>query len=127
VDISSKNIEQRLDFWMNEFMTMGTSNHSPAVVNTDGSRTPHSSSIGSSDFHAEQLHLVNSVFFSVVVNKVDKVGKQQTISKEDRIDQLELSLQSWCTNAQQKYNITNSITRHYVSAKTGENVDNAFN
>jgi GTPase SAR1 family protein len=70
VDINSAEFEHRLDFWINEFMTMGT----PATqVNTDGSRTAHSSSVGSSDYHADQLQVVSSVFFSVLVNKVDKV------------------------------------------------------
>lgn len=52
VDINSKNIEQRLDFWMNEFMTMGTAGTN-ALVNTDGTRTGHSSSVGSTDLHAD--------------------------------------------------------------------------
>ncbi len=70
MDVNCSEFEQRLDFWINEFMTMGT----PATqVNTDGSRTAHSSSVGSSDYHADQLQVVNSVFFSVLVNKVDKV------------------------------------------------------
>ena len=52
VDITSENIEIRLDVWINEFMTMGLSG--TQGVHTDGSRTQNTSSIGSSDFHVDQ-------------------------------------------------------------------------
>ena len=40
---------------------------------------------------------------------------------------MEQNLSNWCTNTQQKYNIANTITRYYVSAKTGENVEESYN
>lgn len=120
VDVNSADFEQRLDFWINEFMTMGT----PATqVNSDGSRTAHSSSVGSSDYHADQLQVVNSVFFSVLVNKVDKIQADAKI----KIDQFEQKLQSWCQNTQLRYNIANTISKYFLSAKTGEGVEEAFN
>lgn len=100
---------------------MGT----PATqVNTDGSRTAHSSSVGgSSDYHAEQLQVVNSVYFSVLVNKVDKVNQD----KSEKLQDFNLKVQAWCLRTQQRFNIANSISSYFVSAKTGEGVEDAFN
>ena len=83
VDVNCGDFEQRLDFWVNEFMNMGTPS---TVLNSEGSRTAHSSSVGSTDQHADQLHIINSVFFAVLVNKIDKLGEDSD-NKLAQLDQ----------------------------------------
>lgn len=64
------------------------------------------------------------IVFAIFLNKIDRIQDDQLSQWQEETAK---QVSEWCEQVQKQFNFNRPITIHFVSALTGEAIDDAFN